>query len=133
MTQLELKNHQVWYDLTNILNNIDSDTLVREHLEACDYKVCGYWDEQDIFYDEIIFPRGLKTKLLSSSIGFNGKERFLQLKFSLIAAVAMTDVSSPVQELGELVLIYDESLNFIDEGWLLDVDSPLLEIKNTKS
>jgi hypothetical protein len=44
MTQLELKNHQVWQDFTKILENIDTNVLLKEHLEACDDKVCGYWD-----------------------------------------------------------------------------------------
>jgi hypothetical protein len=56
MTQLKLKNHQVWQDLTKILEDIDINVLVREHLEVCDYKVCGYWDEQDTYYEEIILP-----------------------------------------------------------------------------
>ncbi|BCL37562.1 hypothetical protein [Nostoc sp. MS1] len=35
-------------------------------------------------------------------------------------------VSSKAQKLGELVLVYNENLEFVDENWLLDVDSPLL-------
>lgn len=133
MTQLELKNHQVWQDLITIVENIDSNALAREHLEACDYKVCGYWDEQDVFYEEVILPRTLETQLLSSSIGFTGKERFLQLKFSLQTTVAaMVQLNPQIQKVGELVLIYDENLEFLDERWLLDVDSPLLKMNVTE-
>jgi hypothetical protein len=32
------------------------------------------------------------------------------------------------QKIGELVLVYDENLEFVDENWFLDVDSPMLEI-----
>lgn len=77
MTQLELKNHPVWRDLTKILEKIDSNALVREHLDAGDYKVCGYWDEQDTYYEKIILPRTLEPELVSGSIGITGKERFL--------------------------------------------------------
>jgi hypothetical protein len=127
MTRLELKNHQVWQDLTEILQSLDANLLVQEHLDQCDYKVCGYWDEQDEYYEKITLPRTLEAELVSSSIGVNHEERFLQLKFLLIAdAVDNTKTaSSNAQKLGELVLVYDENLEFIDENWLLDVDSSL--------
>jgi hypothetical protein len=66
-------------DIPNSLENIHPDmnvnALVREHLELCDYKVCGYWDEQDEFYEKITFPRSLAAELVSSSIGFTGRKR----------------------------------------------------------
>ncbi|MBE9038531.1 hypothetical protein [aff. Roholtiella sp. LEGE 12411] len=128
MTKLELKNHQVWRDLTEILETLDANILVQEHLDQCDYKVCGYWDEQDVYYEIITLPRPIKAELVSSSIGVNHQERFLQLKFVIIAdAIDNTKaVISKAQKLGELVLVYDENLEFVDENWLLDVDSPLL-------
>jgi hypothetical protein len=33
MTTLKLKNHQVWQDLTEILENLDPNSLVQKHLE----------------------------------------------------------------------------------------------------
>ena len=128
MTRLEFKNHQVWRDLTEILETLDTNILVKEHLEQCEYQVCGYWDEQDKYYEKITLPRTLQAELISSSIGVTHKERFLQLKFLLISdAVDHTDtVSSKAQKLGELILIYNENLEFVDENWLLDVDSQLL-------
>ncbi|MGL5941943.1 MAG: hypothetical protein ACRC2S_16535 [Waterburya sp.] len=130
MTQLKLQNHQVWQNLTSILEKIDSNALVREHLEACEYQVGGYWNEQDTYYEEIILPRTLKSDLVSSSIGFTGKERFLQLKFFLNAPVNDSDkLNHQTQKIGEIVLIYNENLEFLDERWVLDIDSPLLEVK----
>ncbi|MHC0066168.1 hypothetical protein ACWATR_25205 [Nostoc sp. UIC 10890] len=128
MTRLELKNHQVWQDLTEIFQSLDANLLVQEHLDQCDYKVCGYWDEQDEYYEKITLPRTLEAELVSSSIGVTHEESFLQLKFLLIAdAVDNTKTaSSNAQKLGELVLVYDENVEFIDENWLLDVDSPFL-------
>ncbi|QLE49837.1 hypothetical protein FD724_18240 [Nostoc sp. C057] len=125
MTRLKLKNHQVWRDLTEILENLDANILVQEHLNQCDYKVCGYWDEQDEYYETITLPRPLEAELVSSSIGVTHTERFLQLKFSLIAdgADVTQAQSNHTQKIGELVLVYNESLEFIDENWLLDIDS----------
>jgi hypothetical protein len=128
MTRLELKNHQVWRDLTEILENLDANILVKEHLNQCDYKVCGYWDEQDEYYETITLPRDLEAELISSSIGVTNKERFLQLKFFLIAdgADATQAPNNHTQKIGELVLVYNENLEFVDENWLLDIDSPML-------
>ncbi len=124
MTKLELQNHPVWRDLTEILETLDANNLVKKHLILSDYKICGYWDEQDKYYETITLPRILEAELVSSSIGVTYKERFLQLKFFLIASVV-----DGTQKLGELVLIYNENLEFIDENWLLDIDSPMLEIQ----
>lgn len=128
MTRLELKNHQVWRDLTEILENLDANILVKEHLEQCDYQVCGYWDEQDEYYETITLPRDLDAELVSSSIGVTHKERFLKLKFFLIADAvdATQELNNNAQKIGELVLVYDENLEFVDENWFLDIDSPML-------
>ena len=135
MAQLKLKTHPVWQDLTNIVENIDSAALIRAHLEACEYKVCGYWDDRDNYYEEIGLPRTLAADLVSSSIGFKRKERFLQLKFSLNTAVVGEDslkgnlLDCQSHKIGEVVIIYNENLEFIDESWILDIDSVTLKIK----
>ena len=133
MTQLELKAHPVWQDLSSLVENIDSDALIREHLEACEYRIDGYWDEQDRYHEEIILPSILAADLVSSSIGFKRKERFLQLKFNLNTAGADCSKGNQLNQqshkIGELVLIYNENLEFIDESWSLDLDSPALKIK----
>ena len=67
------------------LKYLNTNSLVTEHLELCDYKICGYWDEQDKFYEEIILPRSLSTELVSSSIGVTGEKRWIQIKFVLKA------------------------------------------------
>ncbi len=131
MTQLELKNHQVWRDLTEILENLDANALVRQHLNECNNKVTGYWDEQDEYYEEIILPLSLEALLISSSIGVTHKERFLKLKFILNTSsvdVIDKDINNTLR-IGELFLVYNENLEFIDENWLLDIDSPFLEVK----
>lgn len=140
MTTLKLKNHQIWQDLTEILENLDPNSLVQKHLEQCCYTINGYWDEQDEYYDSISLPHTIEAELVSSFVGVTQDKRFLKLKFSLIGTTTIYakmiphdphDKSYPfgspiIQNIGELVLIYNENLELIDENWLLDIDSPLL-------
>jgi hypothetical protein len=127
MMQLELKNHPVWNDLTEVLEQLDSNALIQEHLEACDYKVCGYWDEQDQYYDEISLPRTLSAELISSAIAITATKRFLKLSFVLSAIAQPYTASAEPQTIGEVLLVYNESLEFIDENWHLAIESPLLK------
>lgn len=130
MTIFELKNHQVWRELTEILENLDANLLVKKHLEQCDYKVCGYWDEEDKYYETVTLPHELDAELTSSSIGVSHRERFLKLKFLLTASSFEPKTASDenIQKIGELELVYDESLKFIDERWLLNIDLPMIQI-----
>jgi hypothetical protein len=118
MTTLKLKNHQIWQDLTEILENLDTNSLVQKHLEQCCYTINGYWNEQDRYYELITLPHPIEAKLVSSFVGITQDNRFLKLKFSLM---------NFLENIGELVLIYNENLELIDENWLLDIDSPLLD------
>ncbi|MEM7554070.1 MAG: hypothetical protein AAF378_08215 [Cyanobacteria bacterium P01_A01_bin.84] len=120
MTFVELKNHQVWHDFTEVLENIDANSLVKEHLDLCEYKVCGYWDEADNYYEEISLPNSLEAELVSSSIGINRKQRFIQLKFILECILEQSNHHQ--LRIGELNLIYDENMEFINENWSLDAD-----------
>jgi hypothetical protein len=127
MSQLTLQDHPVWQDLSQILEDIDSAVLLAEHLKICDYKILGYWDEQDNYYEEIILPAAIESELVSSSVGFTGKERFVQLKFILKAPVSEEDGYSS-QKVAEVTLIYDENLEFLDEAWLVDINSSSLRL-----
>lgn len=126
MTKLQLKTHPVWQDLTEVLENLNTNSLVTEHLELCNYKICGYWDEQDEFYEQIILPRSLSAELVSSSIGVTGEKRWIKVKFVLKADLLVAEDSTDrnyTQNLGELTIIYDENLQFIDENWQINMDS----------
>ncbi|WP_071189908.1 hypothetical protein [Trichormus sp. NMC-1] len=143
MTTLQLKNHPVWQDLTEILENLDTNTLVRQLLSECFYTISGYWDEQDEYYEAITLPQTTKAELISSSVGFSRNKRFLKLQFSLLAYdwsiqkafeaswfpedKSYQKENQPLEKIGELVLIYNENMEFVDENWLLDIDSPLLQ------
>lgn len=48
------------------------------------------------------------------------------------AVNSTTIANNKAQKVGELVLYYDQNLEFVDETWLLDVDSPMLEIQHTQ-
>ncbi|OKH32959.1 hypothetical protein NIES2119_24810 [[Phormidium ambiguum] IAM M-71] len=125
MTNLELKNHPVWQDLTEILENIDANKLVTEHLELCDYKISGYWDENDEFYEEVLLPRSLAAKLISSSIGMTGRKRWIQMKFFLeinLINFEVQHIANNSRKIGELILIYDENLEFVDENWQININ-----------
>jgi len=125
MTNLELKNHPVWQDLTEVLENIDANKLVTEHLELCDYKISGYWDENDEFYEEVFLPRSLTAKLISSSIGMTGRKRWIQMKFFLEVNqinFEVRHIANNSRKIGELILIYDENLEFVDENWQININ-----------
>ena len=129
MTIIELKNHPVWQDLTEVLENLDANSLVAEHLELCDYKVCGYWDEQDNFYEQITLPRSLSAELVSSSIGVADKKRWIKLKFVLQDKSTASQYllgGNLTNDLGELTIIYDENLQFVDENWQINMDNPVI-------
>jgi hypothetical protein len=125
MTKLELKTHQVWQDLTEVLENLQANNLATEHLELCSYTICGYWDEQDKFHEEIILPHALSAELVSSSLGMTGRNRWIKLKFILnFERIDFETVSTykREQKIGELDLIYDENMEFIDENWRIDIN-----------
>lgn len=117
MTSLELKNHPVWHDLTEVLENINANALIKEHLNLCNYKIYGCWDENDNYYEGIILPSNLDTELISSSIGMSLNQKFIQLKF-----IIKNRINDNHIRIGELTLIYDDNLEFINESLCLDTE-----------
>ncbi len=120
MTKLELKTHPVWQDLTNVLENLNPHALAMEHLELCNYKIRGYWDEQDKFHEEIVLPYTLSAELSGSSLGMTEKNRWIKLEFTLNLETISNYKRE--QKIGELGLVYDENMEFIDENWQIDMD-----------
>ena len=113
---ITLNNHPVWQNLSEVVNGLDANSLVLEHLALCDYQISGYWDESDRFYEEIILPRPLSPQLVSSGVIFNGDKRRIQLKFTLNIETATIP-----EAIAQLMLVYDENLEFIDENWQIDL------------
>ncbi|MBD2183068.1 hypothetical protein H6S82_10515 [Planktothrix sp. FACHB-1355] len=116
--------------MVNFVDSTDANALVTEHLELCNYKVSGYWDEKDEFYEEITLPRSLSAEVISSSIGVTDREEWIQLKFVLKAdKLASEDKPSHGEvekKIGEVILIYDKNMEFIDENWQIDIESPFV-------
>ncbi|HEY9801151.1 MAG TPA: hypothetical protein V6D25_12395 [Leptolyngbyaceae cyanobacterium] len=52
---------------------IDANTLVQEHLEQCEYQVCGYGDDQDEYYEIITLPLTLEAEDEESKLAFQSK------------------------------------------------------------
>ena len=125
-----LKNHPIWQNLSQTLQQLDPDQIATQHLQTCKAQINGYWDEDD-FYEVIAFTQMPAPQMVSSSLGISpvgtNNEHWLQLKFALAIshAVDSEQVHRDAQTtLGELILILDENLEIVDENWLIDVDSP---------
>lgn len=125
-----LENHPIWRDLTQTLQQLDAKSIAAQHLQACNAQINGYWDE-DEFYQMIRFTQPPDPVLIGSSLGVTPgnteRNHWLQLRFSLTLnrAVDSQHPDRPINPvLGELNLILDETLEVIDENWLIDVHSP---------
>ncbi len=134
-----LDNHQIWKEYTEILAQLNLNTLVMKHLEDCNYKVIGYQDE-DEFYDEIEFITPIETEFISSSLGMSGKQpdasRWVTLNFLLKATSSHFEdksiMNDEIKEIGELTLVFDSNLKCIDESWLIYTESPFVLAKHYK-
>ena len=116
-----LKAHPIWQNVTQTVAEIDPRTIAHHHLQSCQSQINGYWDEDDQFHDTIRFTQTLIPKLLSSSLGITPNQSsgtpWLNFRYSLT-------VSDSENSSGELNLILNDSLEIIDENWLIDIHSP---------
>lgn len=132
---LNSKKYPVWQQIAKITAQIDVNAIANQHLEDCNYTVNGYWDESE-FYEEITFVGSLSIELISSSLGITVGEpddsHWIKLKFLLKADTSADSarlISDVEKRIGELILIFDSNLEFIDENWLIDVKSPFVVAK----
>lgn len=132
---LNLKNYQIWQEFAEILAKINVNALASEHLEDCHYTINGYWDENE-FYQEITFGGSISAELVSSSLGITVGEpdnsHWLKFKFLLLADISANSgklVSDVEKRIGELILIFDSNLEFVDENWLINDKSPFVVAK----
>ncbi|BAZ12261.1 hypothetical protein NIES4071_40910 [Calothrix sp. NIES-4071] len=131
-----LNNHSIWQEFAVILGQINPNALAKSHLEACNYKVMGYYDEDD-YYEEVEFITPIDVELTSSSLNLKNQEtntsRWVTLNFSLKAVNAhkeqSVDNEDEIEEVGELKLIFDSNMNFIDENWEIYIESPFVIAK----
>jgi hypothetical protein len=122
--KINLETDQIWNEITRVVTQIDVDGLAREHLEACQYRIEGYWDGEE-FYEAITLSHSLDVALgnvaLSRNTNGHGKACLLKLTFLL---------SQDDEEFGQMLLIFDSKMEFIDENWSIDVDSPYVVIES---
>ncbi len=111
----------LWQNVTQTVASIDPSTIAHHHIQACKSQINGYWDENDQFHDIIRFTQPIIPELLSSSLGITPNRRgdtpWLNFRYTLI-------VSDATASIGELNLILNDSLEVIDENWLIDLHSP---------
>jgi len=128
-----------WDELAKILAPIDINHLATQHLESCNYKIRGYWDSNNKFYEEIAFIHPICAELIGRSLGTNiinnhPTSHWIKLKFLLKADLSASEnnlVSDDGDdEIGELTLILDTNQKVIDENWLIDVESPFVVAKS---
>ena len=138
MNVVTLTNHQIWDELAQLLAPIALNHLIEKHLESCNYKIRGYWDNNK-FYEEIAFIHPIYAELIARSLGTNiinnhPTSHWIKLKFLLKADLSASNnnlVSDDGdEEIGELTLILDTNQTVIDENWLIDVESPFVVAKS---
>lgn len=132
MNSVTLTNHQIWDELAKLLAPININSLAAQHLESCNYKIRGYWDSNNKFYEEIALIHPICAELIGRSIGTNitnnhSTSDWIKLKFLLKADISAGEndlVSNDGDdEIGELTLILDTNLKVIDENWSIDLES----------
>jgi hypothetical protein len=116
-----LKSHPIWLNVTQTVAAIDPRAIANNHIQSCEFQIHGYWDEDDQYYDIIQFTQTIIPELISSSFGItpdnNGDTLWLNFRYKLI-------VADDVNSIGELSLILNDSLEVIDENWLINLNSP---------
>ena len=109
------------FSVTQTVAAIDPSTIAHHHIQACQSQIRGYWDEDDQFHDTIRFTQPIIPELVSSSLGItpdlSGDTPWLKFRY-------MLTVSDCTTSIGELNLILNDSLEVIDENWLIDLHSP---------
>ncbi|MEG4224603.1 hypothetical protein QUA44_00370 [Microcoleus sp. N9_A2] len=133
-----MTNHKIWDELAKLLALLALNHLIEKHLESCNYKIRGYWDDNK-FYEEIAFIHPIYAELIGRSIGTNiinnhPTSDWIKLKFLLKADLSASKNNlvsdDDDEEIGELTLILDTNQTVIDENWLIDVESPFVVAKS---
>jgi hypothetical protein len=120
-----LKDHPIWHNLAQTLQQLDPNQIAAQHLQACNAQINGYWSEADEFYEVIAFTHFPQPAIISSSLGISQSvaegSYWLKLRFALEVDQSCSNGET---SMGELSLILDENLEVIDENWLINLDSP---------
>ena len=126
-------SNPIWNELDKLATKIDTDALVKEHLKACRL-IRGYW-HGDERYEEIRFVSPPQPELVSISLRTTvdeSKSRSINMTFLLKGDTSSLNIphdDADDNEFGELSLVVNENLEFVDENWFIDVDSPFVIAK----
>lgn len=100
------------------------EKIAKEHLEYCNYKIEGYWDENDNFYETITFKQPLFIQLscydIKRQFKENNSQYLIKIKFLLKQDLSKDNYNNII---AEMTLIYDSNFHFIDENWLININS----------
>lgn len=139
MNVVNCENHPVGDEIEKLLAPININHFATQHLESCNYKIRGYWDNNNKFYEEIAFIHPICAELIGRSLGTNiinnhPTSDWIKLKFLLKADLSDSENNlvsdDDDEEIGELTLILDTNQTVIDENWLIDVESPFVVAKS---
>jgi hypothetical protein len=128
-----LGTQTIWDQGIEALKEIDAISLAQEHLQSCNHCLQGYW-HQDQFYRTLVLPKSTVIQLTSQTflVTMETHHTYKRIKLEFVLKPDprdWQDLEEP-DDLGELSLIYDEDLNFVDENWMIDLDSPFVRIEN---
>ena len=90
------------------------------------------------FIKRLLSEDSIRAELVTSSLGItvgSDNSHWLKFKFLLLADTSADSgklVSDVEKRIGELVLIFDSNLEFVDENWLIDVKSPFVVAKRSQ-
>ena len=132
---VNLQNDPIWNQLDDLSRRVNPETLALAHIEECENKIRGYWHGSE-HYEEIYFTSPLRAELESISVkkrksvphNFRSvKMNFLLFGQPVPSQSQLTDEDD--DEIGELTLVFNDQMEFIDENWIIDVESPLIVAK----
>jgi hypothetical protein len=129
---LNTNDEHFWDEFAKMLAQINVDAIANEHLDQCGYRITGYWHENE-YYEEIRFPESVCAELVSASIGISksdrGQQNWIQFKLSLFSEKKTPEdnsISENDTRIGELTLIFNSQMEFLDEKWLINIKSPFV-------
>ena len=134
---VNLQNDPIWNQLDDLSRRVNPETLALAHIEECENKIRGYWHGSE-HYDEIHFTSPLRAELESISVKNRRSvpQHFRSVRMSFLlfgqplpSQSQLTDEDD--DEIGELTLVFNEKMEFIDENWILDVESPFIIAKQS--
>lgn len=148
---VNLQNDPIWNQLDGLSRRIGPETLALAHIEEWSpkltlarNKIRGYWHGNE-HYEEIFFTSPLRAELESISVKSRRSVpqdvRSVKMSFLLFGGPIVSesisvdddyDEDDDDDEVGELTLVFNSKMEFVDENWIIDVESPFVVAKRRK-